>query len=272
MGFFEPYARCCPVYRPTALIMAMRRPLIAGNWKMYGTRAEAERLLTALKRHIGHLSDREVVIAPPFPALDTAARLLADTDIHLAAQNLHWEQEGAFTGEVSGPMLKELGCSHVIIGHSERRQYFYETDEQVAQKINAAYRDGLTPIVCFGETLTEREQGDTFAVIERQIRKALQHTEKAKICSLIIAYEPVWAIGTGRTATPSQAQEVHAAIRTVIADLSDRSSAKMVRILYGGSVKPDNIDGLMAESDIDGALVGGASLQAESFARIIKFR
>jgi triosephosphate isomerase len=252
--------------------MAIRRSLIAGNWKMYGTRAEAERLLSTLKTLVGRPADREVVIAPPFTILETASRLLAGTSIRLAAQNLHWEPQGAFTGEISGPMLTDLGCSHVILGHSERRQYFGETDEQVAQKVRAAQRDGLIPIVCVGETLEERERGETAVLIARQVRTALQGQGKAAFASLVIAYEPVWAIGTGRTATPAQAQEVHAVIRTAVAELSDRAAAEVVRILYGGSVKPDNVDGLMAEADIDGALVGGASLQAEAFARIIQFR
>jgi triosephosphate isomerase (TIM) len=252
--------------------MAIRRSLIAGNWKMFGTRAEAERLLSTLKAQIGRPADREVVVAPPFTLLETASRLLAGTSIHLAAQNLHWEPQGAFTGEIAGPMLKDLGCSHVILGHSERRQYFGETDERVAQKVRAAQRDGLIPIICIGETLEQRERGETTALIARQVRTALQEQNKGAFSSLIVAYEPVWAIGTGRTATPTQAQEVHAVIRATLAELSDRATAEMVRILYGGSVKPDNVDGLMAEADIDGALVGGASLQVEAFARIIQFR
>src|SRR5262245_14696554 len=252
--------------------MAARRPLIAGNWKMYGTRAEAERLLSALKAAVPDLSDREVVVAPPFTALETAARVLAGSPIRLAAQNLHWQPQGAFTGEVSGPMLKELGCSYVIIGHSERRQYFGETDEHVARKVRAAQRDGLVPIVCVGETLDERERGETPTIITRQVRGALQNQEKTAVAALVIAYEPVWAIGTGRTATPVQAQEIHRAIRITLVDIFDQQTADAVRILYGGSVKPDNIDGLMAQWDIDGALVGGASLQADSFARIVLFR
>ncbi len=239
---------------------------------MHGTRAEAERLLSALKTHIGRPADREVVVAPPFSTLETAGRLLAGTSIRLAAQNLHWEPQGAFTGEVSGPMLKELGCSHVIIGHSERRQYLGETDEQVAKKVQAARRDALIPIICVGETLEQRDRGETLAVISRQVRGALQGQDAKAIASLIVAYEPIWAIGTGRTATPAQAQEVHASIRATLTELTDRSSAELVRLLYGGSVKPDNVDALMAESDIDGALVGGASLDAEAFARIVQFR
>jgi triosephosphate isomerase len=252
--------------------MAVRRPLIAGNWKMHGTRAETERLLSALKAQVTNLVDREVVVAPPFTALETASRLLTGTPFRLAAQDLHWEVQGAFTGEVAGPMLKELGCSYVILGHSERRQYFAETDEQIARKVKAAQRDGLVPIVCVGEVLEERERGETLSVIGRQIRGGLQGQENAALAAMVVAYEPVWAIGTGRTATPDQAQEVHAAIRATLTEIADQSTAEAVRILYGGSVKPDNIDGLMAQADIDGALVGGASLQADSFARIIHFR
>lgn len=249
-----------------------RRPLIAGNWKMYGTRPEAEQLLSALTTQITGLADREVVVAPPFTALETAARVLAGSPLRLAAQNLHWEPQGAFTGEVSGAMLKELGCTYVILGHSERRQYFGETDEHVARKVRAAQRDGLVPIVCVGETLAERERGEMLTVITRQVQGALQGQEKAAIAAFVIAYEPVWAIGTGRTATPAQAQEVHAAIRATLGTRSDQQTADAVRILYGGSVKPDNVDGLMVQADIDGALVGGASLQAEAFARIVHFR
>jgi triosephosphate isomerase len=254
--------------------MAQRRPLIAGNWKMHGGRAETLVLLSALKEKLSKesLSDREIVVAPPFTSLQTAAHLLNGSPIHLAAQNLYWEPQGAFTGEVSGLMLKELGCSHVIIGHSERRQYFGETDEHVARKVKAAQQYGLTPIICVGETLEERENGATMTVITRQVRAALQGQDKSTVASLVIAYEPIWAIGTGRTATPEQAQEVHAAMRTILGDIADKPTADAVRLLYGGSVKPDNIDGLMAQADIDGALVGGASLQAASFARIVCFQ
>ncbi len=251
-----------------------RRPLIAGNWKMYGARADTLALLSALREQLttSVLTDREVVVAPPFTSLLTAAQLLTGSPIRLAAQNLHWEPQGAFTGEVSGPMLKDAGCSHVIIGHSERRQYCGETEEQVARKVRAAQQHGLTPIICVGETLEERENGSTMAVIARQVRGALQGQEKSVLAALILAYEPVWAIGTGRTATPAQAQEVHAAIRATLASLVDQATADAVRLLYGGSVKPDNVDSLMAQADIDGALVGGASLQADSFARIVRFQ
>ncbi len=262
--------------------MAARRPLLVGNWKMHGTRSETERLLSALPQALSGVdpAQREIVVAPPFSVLETAARLLADTPIRLAAQNLHWEPHGAFTGEVSGPMLKEAGCAYVILGHSERRQYFAETDESVARKVRAAQRDGLLPIVCVGESLEERENGATLAVIDRQIRGALYDQDldqdpdqaPAALTGLVIAYEPIWAIGTGRSATPDQAQEVHAAIRTTLSSLTSPATADTTRLLYGGSVKPDTVDDLMAQPDIDGALVGGASLQADSFARIVNFR
>lgn len=262
--------------------MAARRPLLVGNWKMHGTRSETERLLSALPQALIGVdpAQREIVVAPPFSVLETAARLLADTPIRLAAQNLHWEPHGAFTGEVSGPMLKEAGCAYVILGHSERRQYFAETDESVARKVRAAQRDGLLPIVCVGESLEERENGATLAVIDRQIRGALYDQDldqdpdqaPAALTGLVIAYEPIWAIGTGRSATPDQAQEVHAAIRTTLSSLTSPATADTTRLLYGGSVKPDTVDDLMAQPDIDGALVGGASLQADSFARIVNFR
>jgi triosephosphate isomerase len=257
--------------------MPPRRPLITGNWKMHGGRAETLVLLSALKERLSKetLSDRDVIVAPPFASLETAAHLLNGSPICLAAQNLHWEPKGAFTGEVSGLMLKELGCSYVIIGHSERRQYCGETDEQVARKVKAAQQYSLIPIICVGETLEERENGSTMTIIARQVRGALQGQDKLAIASLIIAYEPIWAIGTGRTASPEQAQEVqevHAAIRRILQDMADKPIADAVRLLYGGSVKPDNIDGLMAQTDIDGVLVGGASLQADAFARIVRFQ
>ena len=254
--------------------MASRRSLLAGNWKMHGTRAEVERLLSALATALGDIdpAEREIVVAPPFTVLETAARMLADTPIRLAAQNLHWEPHGAFTGEVSGPMLREAGCAYVILGHSERRQYFAETDESVARKVQAAQRDGLVPIVCVGESLKERESGATLEVIGRQVQAALHDQTPMTLADIAIAYEPLWAIGTGRTATPDQAQEVHTSIRATLSSLADRATAEAIRLLYGGSVKPDNVDALMAQMDIDGALVGGASLQADAFARIVNFR
>jgi triosephosphate isomerase (TIM) len=249
-----------------------RRPLLAGNWKMHGTVAETRSLIAALRSAIEPTEERDVVVAPPFTALATAADALAGSPIRLGAQNVHWEAKGAFTGEISAAMLAEIGCRAVIVGHSERRQLFGETDEGVNRRTRAALAAGLLPIVCVGETLEERERGATLEVVERQLRGALLDLGAAAIAGVCIAYEPVWAIGTGRTATPAQAEEVHASIRGILASVADRKTAESVRILYGGSVKPDNVDDLMREPDIDGALVGGASLDAASFARIVAFR
>jgi len=248
-----------------------RTPLLAGNWKMHGARKEAIALAGALARSVGAASGREVVIAPPFTALEAVAAAVAGTIIRLAAQNVHWEAKGAYTGEVAVGMLCEAGCTHVIIGHSERRQYFGETDETVNRRLHAALGGGLVPIVCVGETLAEREADATTEVIVRQVATALRGITAEQLAGCAIAYEPVWAIGTGRTATPAQAEEVHAAIRGQLARLTSPTTAAEVRILYGGSVKPDNIDALMAEPDIDGALVGGASLDAASFTRIVQY-
>ncbi len=239
---------------------------------MHCTAAEAVALVRALRQQIDLSGDREVLIAPAYPALAAVAQALDGSNYLLAAQDLHWEDTGAYTGEVSGPMLAAVGCSHVIVGHSERRQYFGETDGRVALKVKAALRNQLTPLVCVGETLEQRDDGATAGVIERQVRGALVDLDAAAIGRLVLAYEPVWAIGTGQVATPEQAQEVHAAIRAIIADLAGDGTAAGCRILYGGSVKPDNVDVLMAQPDIDGALVGGASLKAQDFARIVAFR
>jgi len=253
-------------------VSSARIPVIAGNWKMHNTRTEAIALAAALARSVGDVARREVVLAPPFPCLQAVAQAIAGTRLRLAAQNVHWEPKGAFTGEVSVAMLKDVGCTHVIIGHSERRLYFGETNETVNKRLKAALAGGLVPIVCVGETLEEREAEATQAVIERQIETGFAGVSSQQIAGSIVAYEPVWAIGTGRTATPGQAQEVHHAIRRQIEGLASTTTAGRVRILYGGSVKPDNIDGLMAEPDIDGALVGGACLDAASFTRIVQFR
>lgn len=249
-----------------------RKPFLAGNWKMHLTRAEARRLAEQLKASLSEVGGRDVAVAPPFTALATVGEVLAGSSIALAAQNLHEEPKGAYTGEISGPMLVDLGCRYVIIGHSERRQYFSETDEAVNRKIRAALAVGLAPIVCVGETLSEREAGRTLTVVERQVRGALRGYETSALEKVTLAYEPVWAIGTGRTATPEQAEEVQGEIRKILARIGGPRAAEQIRILYGGSVKPDNIDALMAQPDIDGALVGGASLDAGSFARIVKFR
>ena len=250
-----------------------RQAMIAGNWKMHGTIAEARSLASALRSRLASApADREVVVAPPFTALAAVGEALRGSAIALCAQNVHWETKGAFTGEVSPAMLAEVGCRWVIAGHSERRQLFGETDAGVNRRARGALEAGLRPIVCVGETLAERDAGRCFEVIERQTRAALLDLGSADIQALCIAYEPVWAIGTGRTATPGQAEEVHAVLRRIVAELAGKEISDHLRILYGGSVKPDNIDSLMAEPDVDGALVGGASLEAESFARIVEFR
>lgn len=248
----------------------MRRPLIAGNWKMFKTVAEAAALVEALKADVRE--DVETIVAPPFTALHAVASALRSSPIRLGAQNMHWENEGACTGEISPVMLRDVGCSHVILGHSERRQLFGETDDGVARKARAAFAHGLTPIVCVGETLTERESSRTMEVIERQVERALRDLTIDQVASLVIAYEPVWAIGTGRTATPDQAEDVHDFIRKRVSASHGDAAAGAVRILYGGSVKPDNIDSLMAQPDVDGALVGGASLDAASFLKIVHYR
>lgn len=252
--------------------MAERRPLIAGNWKMHGTVPEATALIDGLLAKTGRFDDREMLVAPPYPVLGLVAARLANSSFLLGGQDLHWEDKGAFTGEVSGPMLRSVGCSHVIIGHSERRQLFGETDHSVSRKTRAALRSGLIPIVCVGETLDEREAERTLEIIERQTRGGLSGISTADLNSLVVAYEPVWAIGTGKVATPAQAQEVHRAIRDILKDLGGPAVAASTRILYGGSVKPDNVDELMRQPDVDGALVGGASLDADSFSRVIAFR
>jgi triosephosphate isomerase (TIM) len=247
-----------------------RRPVLAGNWKMYKLQGEAVKLASALRNGLGDvLATRDVVVAPPFTSIGVVADALRGSGIGLAAQNVHFENEGAFTGEVSGPMLKDAGCTHVIVGHSERRQYFGETDEGVARKAASALAHGLTPIVCVGETLGEREGSRTMEVVARQVDGALAGLSAEAVSRLLLAYEPVWAIGTGKVATPEQAQEVHAFIRARVEASHGRETASGLRILYGGSVKPDNVASLMAQADVDGALVGGASLKAESFLKIV---
>ena len=248
----------------------MRRPLVAGNWKMYKTVPEAAALAAELRAGVTR-GDVDVVLGAPFTALHAVAAAVRGTAIGVAAQNMSAENEGAFTGEVSPLMLKDAGCTHVILGHSERRQLFGETDEGVAKKTEAAFRHGLAPIACVGETLAERESDRTNEVIERQTERALRGLSADQVAALVIAYEPVWAIGTGRTATPAQAQEVHAFIRGLVIRSHGEPASRAVRILYGGSVKPDNIGVLMAEPDIDGALVGGASLVAASFLKIVAY-
>lgn len=239
---------------------------------MHNTCAESVELVSRLNGMLSNLTGVDVVVAPPFTALTSVAAVLKGGPMALAAQNVFWEEKGAFTGEIAPVMLKDAGCTYVIIGHSERRQYFHETDETVNRRLKTALKASLVPIVCIGETLAEREANKTFDVIEHQIRSGLIDLSLDEIAKVIIAYEPVWAIGTGKTATPEQAQEVHSFIRKLVARLFSREIADGMRILYGGSVRPDNIDQLMAQADIDGALVGGASLKAEDFARIARFK
>ena len=249
-----------------------RLPFIAGNWKMNKTVGEALDLVRQLKASISRIEGVEVAVAPPFTALYAVCKELEGSTIRLAAQNLYWEEKGAYTGEVSPPMLKEVGCHDVILGHSERRQFFGETDESVNRKIKAALSQGLGIIFCIGETLKEREEGKTFSVIERQVTRGLKHIGKEEMKRIVIAYEPVWAIGTGKTATPEQAEEVHRFIREELGKLFSREIAEGVRIQYGGSVTPENIKGLMGQENIDGALVGGASLKSDSFSKIVRFK
>ena len=249
----------------------IRKPIIAGNWKMYKTISEAVAFVEELKRAEGADSSAvEVVLCPPFTALYPMAQALKGAPIGLGAQNMHWEAEGAFTGEVSPYMLKEAGCTHVIIGHSERRQFFGETDEGVNKKVKAALAVGLIPMLCVGELLAERESGITEKVIKTQTVAGLAGLTGEHVSGLVIAYEPVWAIGTGKTASDADAQQVNAYIRTLVGELYDANVAAQVRIQYGGSVKPDNAAGLMGMPDIDGALVGGASLDVNNFCGILK--
>jgi triosephosphate isomerase len=249
-----------------------RTPLIAGNWKMYLTRSEAVALASAVVTASKGLTDREVMIAPPFTVLAAVKEAVAGSPVKVAAQNVGWEKEGAFTGEVSPPMLLDVGAEMVIIGHSERRHVFVESNEMINRRLLAALLFDLTPILCVGETLIEREADSTFAVVEAQLAQGLAGVTAEQMGKVVIAYEPVWAIGTGRTASNEQAQEVHAFIRASLTRLYEKTLAERIRILYGGSVKPENVDSLMAEPDIDGVLVGGASLNATAFERIIHFR
>ena len=247
----------------------MRIPFIAGNWKMFKTVHEAVVYAKELRGLVRELTDVRVVIAPPFTAVHAVSEALRNTNVGVAAQDLFWEREGAFTGEVSGPMIKEAGAEYVIIGHSERRTLFGETDQSVNRKVTAALAAALTPIVCIGETLEQRERNETMAVLDRQMKAGLDGLTGGKIESLVLAYEPVWAIGTGRNATPGQAGEAHAHIRTRLRQWFGATAADQCPIIYGGSVKPDNIQDLIAQPDVDGALVGGASLDARAFYDII---
>jgi triosephosphate isomerase len=251
----------------------MRKPVIAGNWKMYKTVGESVAAALALKPLVANANHCEIIIAPVFTSLKSVADRLEGSNIKIAAQNCATEQkEGALTGEIAGFMVRDAGCSHVIVGHSERRQYFFETDEMVSRKAQAGIAAGLTAIVCVGETLEQRDHGNAEQVVREQLIGGLSGLTASDLDRIIVAYEPVWAIGTGRTATPEQAQEMHAFIRRVFAERHSTSAAEALRILYGGSVKPDNVAGLMKQPDIDGGLVGGASLNAESFAQIVNYK
>jgi len=249
--------------------MSERTPFIVGNWKMHKTIPQAREALTVLRVALRDVDNVECGVAPPFPALVTAAEILDGSGIALAGQNLYPEDEGAFTGEVSAPMLKAAGAGHVILGHSERRQLFGEDDAFIARKLQAAVEHELVPILCVGETRQEREAEQTVAVVTSQLGGSLANVKDTELPQLVVAYEPIWAIGTGLTATPEQAQQVHAMIRDYLGDLLGPTNAAVVRIQYGGSVKPDNAAELLAQPDIDGALVGGASLDADAFAAIV---
>jgi triosephosphate isomerase len=249
----------------------MRKPIIAGNWKMNKTVGEARELVTALKGKVADVTDVEIVVGPTFTVLMAVAEVIKGSNIKLAAQDMYWEESGAFTGEISPLMVKDVGCHYVIIGHSERRAYFSETNETVNKKVKAAHAHSLMPIVCVGEKLEERESGVTKDVVKDHVVNGLAGLTEKQMLKTVIAYEPVWAIGTGKTATPDQAQEVHKFIRELLADLYSSSVAEAVRIQYGGSVKPNNVAELMAKPDIDGGLIGGASLDADSFTQIVKF-
>lgn len=250
----------------------MLTPLIAGNWKMHNTISQSADLVMKLRDLLRGVEEVEVVVSPPFTALHHISHLIASSPIKLAAQNLFWEKSGAYTGEVSPQMLYDVGCKYVIIGHSERRQFFGETDVSVNKKVRAAIGAGLKPIICVGETLEERESGETLNKVSAQVTAAITGLGGGAIKEITIAYEPIWAIGTGRVATPKEAEEVHNRIRELLFETSEPEAVKGVRIIYGGSVKPDNIDRLMAQPNIDGALVGGASLKAADFARIVNFQ
>ena len=247
----------------------MRTPFIAGNWKMYKTVAEAVKYVQELRGLVQDVRGVEVVLAATFTALHAAAEAARNSNIGIAAQDLYWEREGAFTGEISGPMIREAGADYVIIGHSERRTLFAETDDTVNRKVAAAFTAGLFPIACIGETLDQRERQETFGVLDRQIQKGLDGLTSDQIGQLVIAYEPVWAIGTDRNATPAQAAEAHGHIRKRLRQWFGQEAAELCHVIYGGSVKPDNIAELISQPDVDGALVGGASLDVRSFLQIL---
>jgi triosephosphate isomerase len=246
------------------------KPFIAGNWKMFKTIPEAVDMVQKLHDASLGLEKAQFVVIPPYTTLNEVSRVLKGSSVQIGAQNMHWEEQGAFTGEIAAPMLKDVGCTFVVIGHSERRQLFGETNETVNKKINTALTHGLVPIMCIGESLEEREKGHTISKVQTQITEGLEGLDAEKVLRIIIAYEPIWAIGTGLTATPDQAQEVHAFIRSTLAEKHGNDVASYAIILYGGSVKPENTYSLLKENDINGALVGGASLNAASFAEIAR--
>ena len=247
----------------------MRTPFIAGNWKMFKTVAETVNYIKEFRGLVKSTAGVDIVVAPPFTALHAAAEAARNSNVAVAAQDLYWEREGAFTGEVSAAMIADAGARYVIIGHSERRTLFGETDASVNRKIAAGFAAALTPIVCIGETLDQRERAETFNVLDRQIRDGLDGITSERLVELVVAYEPVWAIGTGRNATPAQAQEAHAHIRKRLQGWFGADAAERVRVIYGGSVKPENISDLISQADVDGALVGGASLDVKAFADIV---
>ncbi|MDQ1318090.1 MAG: Triosephosphate isomerase [Candidatus Poribacteria bacterium] len=250
----------------------MRRPIIAGNWKMNKTIGEAVDLVKALKAKVADVTDVEVIVAPTFTALYVVADVIKGSNIKLSAQDMHWEKNGAFTGEISPLMLKDVGCQYVIIGHSERRLFFGETNETVNKKVKSAHEYSIIPIMCVGEKLEEREAGTMKDVVKDHVVNGLTGLTEEQMLATVIAYEPVWAIGTGKTATPEQAQEVHQFIRELLSDMYSPKVADAVVIQYGGSVKPDNVAQLMSQPDIDGGLIGGASLDADTFTKIVKFK
>ncbi|MFO7157125.1 MAG: triose-phosphate isomerase [Pseudomonadota bacterium] len=249
--------------------MSQRKKFVAGNWKMHTTLAEGRELARAIRAEVENVEGVRIAVIPPFTSVAAVAEVLRGSRIEVGGQDLHWEEKGAFTGEVSAPMLRDAGATVVLVGHSERRQYFGETDESANRKVRAALAAGLSPVLCVGETLDERDAGRTLDVVGRQVRGGLAGLSSAELARVCIAYEPVWAIGTGRTATPEQAQEVHAAVRAILRELGG-DVTEAIPILYGGSVKPDNAPALLALSDVDGALVGGASLEASSFSAIVR--
>lgn len=249
----------------------MRKPIIAGNWKMHNTGAQGVELVRELAKLTVDAKDVDIVVCPTFTTLATVAGALAGTNIHMGAQNMHWEKKGAFTGEITAEMLKDVCCEYVLVGHSERRQYFAETDATVNKKVKAALEAKLVPIMCVGESLEEREAGTTETLVGQQVRLGLEGLTAEQVATVVIAYEPIWAIGTGRTATSDQANDVCAFVRRTVAEIFGQATADKTRIQYGGSVKADNIAELMGKSDIDGALVGGAALDPVGFSKIVKF-